>query len=137
MTYTRFWSKVEKTETCWLWLPPTNHAGYGIFWPTNKKRFMAHRWAYETFVGPVPEGLDLDHLCRVRQCVNPAHLEPVTRRENTLRGNSPSVVIRRRGTCDRGHELTADNLANAGNGKVTCRKCHNAWRRRTREKRTA
>ena len=86
----RFWAKVDKTETCWLWTGGQS-AGYGRFGFKGRPNLGAHRFAYELLVGPIPPGLDLDHLCRVRNCVNPDHLEPVTRRENLLlRGGGPS-----------------------------------------------
>jgi hypothetical protein len=81
----RFWAKVNKTETCWLWTGATSGNGYGVFGVT-RKMVMAHRWLYEHEIAPIPNERDLDHLCRVRLCVNPAHLEPVSRRENLLRG---------------------------------------------------
>ena len=79
-----FWSNVEKTETCWLWKGTTQPNGYGSI---NKYgiRKMAHIFSYELLGKIVPEGLDLDHLCFVRNCINPDHLEPVTRRVNMLR----------------------------------------------------
>lgn len=71
---------------CWIWTGYTSRLGYGIFGPGGRSVTMpAHRWSYEHFVGPVPDGLELDHLCRVRRCVNPLHLEAVTHRENCLR----------------------------------------------------
>jgi site-specific DNA-cytosine methylase len=83
----RFWSKVEKTDTCWLWRGALNEHGYGIFGrEASKDTVRAHRWAFENVVGQIPDGLDLDHLCRVRHCVRPDHLEPVTNQENTRRG---------------------------------------------------
>ena len=85
----RFWPKVDKTETCWIWIGAIGTGGYGNFWVGPDRlsdRMRAHRFAYESMVGPIPEGLDLDHLCRNRACVNPAHLEPVTRRVNLRRG---------------------------------------------------
>ncbi len=85
----RFWAKVEKTDTCWLWTGSLNSAGYGGF-STGPTRDLAHRWAYAHEVGPIPEGLDLDHLCRVKRCVNPAHLEAVTRAENLRRAREAS-----------------------------------------------
>lgn len=90
----RFWSKVFKTETCWLWTGATNTKGYGSFSVgigASKTRVGAHAWAYETLIGPVPGGCELDHLCRDHRCVNPAHLEPVPHRVNVLRGAAPSV----------------------------------------------
>lgn len=86
----RFAAKVALAPSgCLEWMGSTNPGGYGSFAarPTSvdSKRVMAHRWSYEHHVGPIPSGLDLDHLCRNRKCVNPAHLEPVTRSENVRR----------------------------------------------------
>lgn len=95
----RFWSKVEFTETCWLWTGFMTGRGYGEFWPARRAGMAAHRYAYEFCVGPIPEGFLLDHLCHTRDesctdwltcphrvCVRPEHLEPVTNHENILRG---------------------------------------------------
>ena len=81
-TEVRFWRFVAKTDTCWLWTGATA-SGYGLFW--DERQVRAHRWAYESEVGPIPEGLQLDHLCRVPLCVRPDHLEPVTGAENMRR----------------------------------------------------
>lgn len=96
----RFWPKVDKNGSvpecaphlgsCWLWLAGCDHAGYGEFW-TSDRMFGAHRWAYEQEYGPVPEGLELDHLCRIPRCVRPSHLEPVTHAENMARMAGPRV----------------------------------------------
>ena len=82
----RFWSYAtpEQNSGCWLWLGATTDNGYGSFWADGRSH-RAHRFAYAQFVGPIPSGLTLDHLCRNRICVNPKHLEPVTDRENILR----------------------------------------------------
>jgi hypothetical protein len=81
----RFWSKVDQGEDCWRWTACTSN-GYGRF-SVKRQPVLAHRFAYELLVGPIPEGLELDHLCRNRWCVNPDHLEPVTHDENVRRAN--------------------------------------------------
>jgi hypothetical protein len=87
----RFWRKVDKTETCWLWTAGTT-GGYGHFRPARSVPVLAHRYTYEQMCGPVAEGMELDHLCRVPRCVNPAHLEPVTHAENVRRGRVATVL---------------------------------------------
>lgn len=94
----RFWSRVNVDGVCWEWMGGKSGGGYGVF--DHKK---VHIWAYEHLVGVRPEGLDLDHLCRNKVCVNPDHLEPVTRRVNVLRGGAPPAVNARRVACSRGH----------------------------------
>lgn len=81
----RFWRKVDRTLGCWLWDGYTNHDGYGRFKVQGGRNVMAHIFAYEAEVGKVPTGLELDHTCNVRHCVNPAHLEAVTHLENVRR----------------------------------------------------
>jgi hypothetical protein len=85
-TEERFWWKVHKTTTCWLWRAALDRHGYGLFHPHGTHTVLAHRWAYQSLIGPIPEELEIDHLCRVRHCVNPAHMEPVTCGENVRRG---------------------------------------------------
>ena len=119
--------RVIDDNGCWNW-PVTDRNGYGRFRVGSAdiigSRTMAytHRVAYETFVGPVPEGLELDHLCRNRACCNPEHLEPVTRRENARRGR----VTGPRDTCKRGHEFTPENTYTFPNGRRNCRACRKA-----------
>src|SRR5262245_44444955 len=104
-TWNRFWRKVEVIPNgCWLWTAGQFSNGYGCFSLGTKPRqnALAHRFCYEKFVGAIPDDKELDHLCRVRHCVNPQHLEPVTRSENLLR--SPILAISHRKThCRRGH----------------------------------
>jgi hypothetical protein len=120
---TRFWEKVQKTETCWLWTAQIAKNGYGRFKPEYIAR-QAHRVAYELLIGPIPDGLQLDHLCRVRHCVNPAHLEPVTGRENILRGFAPSACRARQTECWRGHPFDDVNTYRRTDGTRACRECN-------------
>lgn len=131
----RFWAKVDKAGECWEWVAAKFPPGYGQFavgppW----RRVMAHRWAYEDQIGPIPEGLQLDHLCRNRSCVNPAHLEPVTQRENILRGESMSAVHARQTHCIHGHEFTPENTYPTKTGR-RCRACTLANNRRSAKRR--
>ncbi len=115
----RMESKIEKiTESgCFIWLASTTRCGYGQI-RVNKKNLSAHRVAYEIARGPIPQGLDLDHLCRVRCCVNPDHLEPVTRFENSIRGERAT-----RTHCPRGHEYTDSNTYYHRRGHQSHRIC--------------
>jgi hypothetical protein len=112
---------------CWLWTGATT-TGYGVL-KVDGKRWLAHRWSYEQLVGPVPVGLQLDHLCRVRRCVNPAHLEPVTLRENVLRGVGPSAVNAAKTECQNGHPFNDANTCITAVGNRRCRECWNAYKR--------
>lgn len=85
----RFWSKVDKTATCWLWIGALDAHGYGVFWLDGKLR-KAHRVSYEWQFGTIPVGLEPDHLCRTTACVKPDHLEPVSHQENIRRAFVPS-----------------------------------------------
>lgn len=124
----RFGDKVWATPWgCWMW--GGNKAyGYGIF-GLNKSTVRAHRFAYKAMVGPVADELTLDHLCRLRACVNPRHLEPVTNRENILRGVSFAAQNARKTHCPRGHPYSGYNLR-MSSGSRNCRTCNNALNRR-------
>ena len=116
---------------CWRWTSHRDRNGYAIF---GKKRKFAHRLAYEAAVGPIPEGLTIDHLCRVRDCLNPAHMEPVTRGENVLRGDGITARNARKTHCHRGHPLNGENLDLCEPGHRRCRQCR---RDRDRNRRMA
>lgn len=130
---TRFKRKVSwepRTGRCWEWTGTLNSNGYGVFWDGDRAVY-AHRWSYEHFVGPIPEGMELDHLCRNPRCVRPSHLEPVTHRENMLRGVSPSAIQAKQTVCVRGHSLGPDgDVYITKKGKRQCRACKRI--RRTR-----
>lgn len=131
----RFFRRIDKTESCWLWTGRKNRGGYGRL-TINGTTTGAHRWSYEYHVGPIPEGLVIDHLCRTRACVNPAHLEPVTNTENIRRGEAGQ-----RTHCYAGHEFTPENTIIRTSPSVpypyrvckTCRQvAQRAWRARRR-----
>lgn len=112
-----FWTRVDigEPDACWPWKMSTQPSGYGQTW-NGERVLYAHRVAYELAIGPIPEGLVLDHLCRNRRCVNPAHLEPVTNAENIRRA---AALITH---CPYGHEYTPENTRIA-DGR-SCKTCH-------------
>lgn len=115
-------------EGCWEWEGPRDRHGYG----RHGSRGLAHRIVYVALVGPVPEGLELDHLCRNPTCVRPDHLEPVTHAENVRRGRVGEVNRARllgRTHCKNGHEFTKDNTYVYPNGERECRECARAYKR--------
>lgn len=129
----RFWSKVDKSGDCWLWTKALDPAGYA-FIGIDGQGVRAHRWAWESVNGPIPEGLEIDHLCRVRHCVNPDHLEPVTHAENMIRAAEARIPPTH---CIRGHEFTPENTMTPPSGGRKCRACKNllnkTWRQRALE----
>jgi hypothetical protein len=129
----RFWRMVEVSEDHWLWLGYISEGGYGQF--GNGDRIVkAHRFAYELLAGPIPQGLEPDHLCRVRSCVKavadefgPAHLELVTHRENVLRGNGWAGQHARQTECIHGHPFDEKNTYwNPALKGRQCRACDRA-----------
>ena len=136
--YGDFWSYVDKTEDgCWLWNGATNQQGYGICRYEGKAQ-RAHRVVYTKVVGEIPDGLFLDHLCRIPSCVNPTHLEPVTNKENLLRGevgrkNKERILSNT--TCAHGHLYDRVVTRSDGRQERTCSTCQRESNRRYREKR--
>ena len=127
------------SDECWVWQAET-WDGYGYF-HLHHHQVKAHRWVYEHMMGPIPAGLELDHLCRNRSCVNPAHLEPVTHRVNVLRGLCPPAVNARKTHCVKGHEYTPENTYTYPDGRKWCLTCKRAearaYQKRKREARVA
>jgi hypothetical protein len=137
----RFWSYVNRDGPipsyrpnlgpCWLWTGGTQR-GYGAFHVENRI-IGAHCWCYAALVGAIADGLELDHLCRVPRCVNPAHLEPVTKTTNILRGESIFAQNARRVTCNHGHPFDAANTIWRTRGRLrwrSCRTCQREYDRR-------
>lgn len=135
----------EPFSGCWLWMGYLNDEGYGRLrlGSTEEPYSPAHKASYELLVGPVPEDLQLDHLCRVRCCVNPKHLEPVTALENTTRGigNGPAVAAAALAHeaithCPQGHEYTPENTRRYGVAQArwcwTCKKARDREAQRNR-----
>jgi len=131
----RFIEKVHFADSCWRWTGWVDCHGYGKFYTGgHPKDAMAHRFAWETFVGPIPPGHELDHVfaagCDHRDCVNPDHLEPVTHLENMRRS-----AARQQNHCKRGHEFTSQNTRINPNGRRSCRACDAVHRQTQRNRR--
>jgi hypothetical protein len=124
---------------CWMWRGNRDRDGYARFAAGEKRGFSrAHQFAYEVLVGPVKGGLHLDHLCRNRRCVNPSHLEPVSVRENLMRGETYAASAAAKTHCKYGHPLSGENLyVPPGSGTRKCRECvrrrKREWRARQRD----
>ena len=126
----RFWEKVDKSGDCWLWTAYVNASGYGVFGLSSGKLMLAHRYSYTELVGPIPEGLTLDHLCRISLCVRPVHLEPCSSVVNVQRGK---VLITH---CPSGHPYDDANTM-VYSGRRYCRACHSGQRNSERKRRKA
>lgn len=127
---------IEQNTGCWIWMGcSTGHNGRVTYSQVNflGKRVMTHRASYELFVGPIPEGLTIDHKCRHPWCVNPAHLRPMTGVENTMLGNNPWAVNARKMKCKRGHTFTSVDHR----GHRECTECRRDIYRRYRERKAS
>lgn len=135
----RFLEKTRSADDgCIEWIGGTNGVGYGTFHAGKKLRTYAHRWSYQYHVGPIPDGMHLDHLCRNPKCVNPEHLEPVTCRENLLRGVGPSALHAAKTHCPAGHPYVGDNLyVHPRKGYRVCRACGRERARQIRSRKGA
>ena len=130
----RFWSFVDPNgQGCWLWHGRRGRATYGAFYFGGVST-PAHRVTFEMAFGPIPEGLQIDHLCRTPACVNPYHLDAVTRRENILRGIGKSAENARKTHCPKGHPYSGENLRvrKTKRGRRACRTCENTNRNANR-----
>lgn len=131
----RFWIKVAcaSDDDCWTWLAGKSPDGYGKFWFDGRDGY-AHRYAYGLLIGPIPAGLEIDHLCRNRACVNPTHLEPVTTKENLHRGETLAARQIALTHCPSDHPYSGDNLRITPEGERICRRCNYLaqirWRQR-------
>ena len=127
-------SHVTITNDCWLWTGSINENGYGLF-KVSGKTMKSHRVAYETYNRPIETGNVIDHLCKVRNCVKPDHLEQVSQAENLYRGNTIASVNRLKKYCINGHEFTEDNTIIRKNNTRNCRKCINLLKKKYRARR--
>lgn len=116
---------VEAPSGCWIWAGARNSSGHGRIYVDGKTRY-AHRVAYETWVGPIPDGLQLDHLCRRPACIKPMHLQPVTPQVNVLRGTAPGARTTRGGCCSKGHPHA--EFGREWRGRTYCRQCYREWK---------
>lgn len=120
----RFTAKyVVSGDGCWRWHGALQPTGYGMLW-NGRRPEQAHRVAYKLFIGEIPDGCEIDHICRNRSCVNPSHLRAVSHRENMRVSDTPMGRNARKTSCKRGHHLAGNNLRHI-NGTRQCRECMN------------
>lgn len=129
-THLRVLEKLDLSDPggCWLWLGALS-GGYGSM-RTDTVKFYAHRWVYEQLVGEIPTGMFLDHLCRVRNCVNPHHLQQTSNKENILRGESPPAKNARKTHCVNDHRFTPENTKVRTDGSRRCLACSTNYKRK-------
>lgn len=131
----RFWllTEPEPMSGCWIWLSSRlGNSGHGVM-SIGTTTTTAHRVAYELYRGPIPPGLDLDHLCRLPSCVNPWHLEAVTRRVNILRGNGACARHARKTHCIRGHVFSGTYIQIKRGNRRRCLECERFHSKKKRE----
>jgi len=129
----RFFSKIEGRHNCWIWKAYRDKDGYGNI-TINKQPKRAHCISYELFKGEIPQGLQIDHLCRNTSCVNPEHLEVVTLRENLLRGDTYAANNIKKTHCPQGHEYNKANTYRDKNDGWYCRLCRRVAQQRYLQK---
>jgi hypothetical protein len=120
----RFWARVQRGDGCWLWTGARRSNGYGTYSVGRGRTTTAHRVAFVLSGGTIPDGYQVDHLCKNPQCVRPDHLEAVTPKENNRRSESPTARNARKVECVNGHPLTPENVQLVAKGRH-CRLCRN------------
>lgn len=128
---------VDTATGCWEWTGGDDGKGYGQFYRQGGIKVRAHRESFQHYCGEIPEAHVIDHLCRNHGCVNPAHLEAVTQRENVMRGEGVCAGYAKRTHCPNGHELIADNLTPWESGRRRCLTCHRVYMRDYKRKHKA
>ncbi len=121
-----FWKRAVTSPDCWQWAGTISDKGYGILSLASElhpRRCRAARFAYSYFIGPIPEGMVIDHLCRNRGCVNPFHLEAISNKENIMRGICPSSINAKKTQCYRGHPYSPQTLKVFRDGFRRCFEC--------------
>lgn len=129
--------RVDRRSGCWRWTRSLRPNGYSQFKYSRAKNGYGHRFAYEHFVGQVPEGHTLHHTCRHRDCVNPEHLVALPPREHLMQDDTTARRNAEKTHCKRGHELAGENLRMSVDGKRVCRTCARLWREQHRDERRA
>jgi hypothetical protein len=130
----RFDADIDRASgsSCWIWRGPLDSSGYGMIYVSHGRFLRAHRYSYQRFVGAIPDGWDVDHLCRKPACANPAHLQAVTHAVNCLRGIGIHAQNARKTHCKHGHEFTPANTHRTPEGFRRCRACNRDKQRRRR-----